>query len=218
MPADHLTRAAGHNRRGAVVLCGGESRRMGSDKATLVVEAETLLERTVRLVGQATPLENVVVVAAPGQCLPPLPPPVSVIRDAQERQGPLPAVKAGLESLAGRVESAFAAGCDTPLLQPAVIAWLFQRLEADPAAQAVAPTDGERLFPLTAVYRTSFAARLGEAIAAGCRSLYRALDRNKAQVLTVHVDELRGIDPDLASFINCNQPPDLAAIAGKLRR
>ena len=41
------------NRRGAVVLCGGRSSRMGRDKASLAFGRETLLERAVRIVSDA---------------------------------------------------------------------------------------------------------------------------------------------------------------------
>ena len=48
----------------AIVLCGGESRRMGRDKASLPFGPETLVERVVRLV---TPfVSDVVLAAAPG--------------------------------------------------------------------------------------------------------------------------------------------------------
>ena len=55
-------------RSGAVVLCGGESRRMGRPKAWLEFGKEVMLERVVRLV--STVAWPIVVVAAPGQDLP----------------------------------------------------------------------------------------------------------------------------------------------------
>lgn len=56
---------------GAVVLCGGESRRMGRAKAWLPFGPERMLQRVVRLVREA--VGPVVVVAAPGQECPPCP-------------------------------------------------------------------------------------------------------------------------------------------------
>ena len=58
---------------GAVILCGGESRRMGQPKAWLPFGDERMLQRVVRLVGSAVGMGPIVVVAAPGQELPPLP-------------------------------------------------------------------------------------------------------------------------------------------------
>ena len=62
---------------GAVVLCGGESRRMGRPKAWLPFGPELMLQRVVRLVG--TVARPIVVVAAPGQDLPELPAGVSIV-------------------------------------------------------------------------------------------------------------------------------------------
>ena len=60
-------------RKGAIILCGGKSSRMGRDKATLPFGPELMLQRVVRLIGEVVSLENVVVVAAPNQLLPELP-------------------------------------------------------------------------------------------------------------------------------------------------
>ena len=72
-------------RLGAVVLCGGESRRMGRAKAWLPFGSEVLLQRVVRLVGAVA--RPIVVVAAPGQQLPELPAGVAIAarRDCRAR-------------------------------------------------------------------------------------------------------------------------------------
>jgi len=64
---------------GGVVLCGGKSTRMGSPKALLPFGPETMLQRVVRLLG--TVVSPIVVVAATGQDLPPLPASVILTRD-----------------------------------------------------------------------------------------------------------------------------------------
>ena len=64
---------------GGVVLCGGRSSRMGRPKAWLPFGGEVLLQRVVRVVGEA--VAPVVVVAAPGQDVPSLPPEVEIVRD-----------------------------------------------------------------------------------------------------------------------------------------
>jgi molybdenum cofactor guanylyltransferase len=66
-------------RTGGIVLCGGESRRMGRPKAWLPFAGELMLPRVVRLLGEV--VAPVVVVAAPGQDVPPLPAGVEVVRD-----------------------------------------------------------------------------------------------------------------------------------------
>ena len=73
--------------RGAVVLCGGRSTRMGRDKATLPFGGETLLQRVVGIVQSI--VDDVTVVGRRDQALPELPDAVRVAHDAVEDRGPL---------------------------------------------------------------------------------------------------------------------------------
>src|ERR1044071_7366702 len=111
-------------RLGGVVLCGGRSSRMGSPKAWLDFGGETLLARVVRSVRRAC--APVIVVAAPGQDVPPLPPDVAIARDPLEGRGPLQGIAAGLQALLESgsreaVDAAFVSSTDAPFLEPALI-------------------------------------------------------------------------------------------------
>jgi molybdopterin-guanine dinucleotide biosynthesis protein A len=73
----------------AIVLCGGQSSRMGRDKASLPFGDETLLTRVIRLV--STVADDVVVVARKDQPVPAVDRagrPTIVVRDPVEAQGP----------------------------------------------------------------------------------------------------------------------------------
>lgn len=182
---------------GAVVLCGGRSTRMGRDKASLPFHGDTLLGRAVRLVARFA--ADVVVVARPGQDLPPLPPGLRVVRDEVPDQGPLGGLAPGLR--ASRAAACFVTSCDAPFLRPAVARLLSERL--GPADVAFAEAEGF-VQPLCSVYRTSVAARIDALVAAGrLRPVFLA-----DEVPTVRVPEadLRAADPDLASLANCNTP------------
>src|SRR6185312_15898389 len=94
---------------GGIILCGGQSRRMGRPKAWLPFGGEVMLPRVVRLLGEV--VAPVAVVAAPGQDLPPLPAGVDVVRDEEEGRGPLQGLAAGLAALAGRADAAYLSSC-----------------------------------------------------------------------------------------------------------
>ena len=195
--------------RGAIVLCGGQSSRMGYPKALLPFGDERLLQRVVRIVAQVVPAEQIVVVAAPQQELPPLPHALTVARDRREGRGPLEGLAAGLAALSNNVDVAYATSCDVPLLKPPIVERLFQLLgEHD----IVVPRDGKFHHPLAACYRTSVLPAVERLLAAD--RLRPAFLFEQADTREIPVDQLREVDPSLGSLTNLNTPEDyLAALA-----
>lgn len=198
-------------RCGGIVLCGGRSSRMGVPKYTLPFGPETMLARVVRLV--ASVVEPIVVVAAPEQQVPPLDVSAIVARDRREGRGPLEGLAAGLAALPVGVEAAYVTSCDVPLLAPALVTRMCEWAEGYDAAVPVERA-GDRVFhhPLAAVYRAGVAVAVESLLAADRLRpvyLYEAV-----RTRLVEVDELRAIDPELATLANLNRPADyLAALA-----
>src|SRR5262245_45463245 len=106
-------------RIGGIVVCGGQSKRMGRPKAWLPFGGELMLPRIVRIL--CSVVDPIVVVASLAQELPPLPGSVTVVRDKQEGRGPLQGLSAGLHALDGRVNAAYASSCDVPFLAPGFV-------------------------------------------------------------------------------------------------
>src|SRR5205809_6187475 len=106
-------------RVGGIVLCGGQSKRMGRPKAWLPFGDEVMLQRVVRILGGV--VGPVVVVAAPDQELPALPDSVLIVRDEEKGRGPLQGLAAGLTALEGRADAAYLSSCDVPFLRPAFV-------------------------------------------------------------------------------------------------
>jgi len=177
---------------------------MGRDKTLLPFGPdEVLLERVVRVLGEVVPPGRVVCVAAVDQSLPPLVAEVQIVFDAQPHAGPLAALATGLAALRDRCGAAFACGCDAPLLVPGLVTRMFELLAGH---QIAAPHDGERFHPLAAVYRIDVLSTAESLLAAGERSLVALLDH--CDTRPVPVDDLRDVDPQLASLANCNTPAD----------
>jgi molybdopterin-guanine dinucleotide biosynthesis protein A len=190
-----------------VILCGGQSRRMGIAKATLPFGPETMLARTVRLLSQT--IDKVFVVGAVGQVLPPLPPNVRVCFDEREANGPLEGLRVGLSAIRDVADAAFVTGCDTPLLVPAFVTCEIDLLGDHDAA--VPKIDGF-YHPLAAVYRTTVIPEIDTLIAAGRMRPTYLFDRVSTCELTEA--ELRAVDPQLDTLRNLNQRADyLAALA-----
>src|ERR1700676_1502303 len=133
---------------GGIVLCGGQSSRMGRPKAWLPVAGEIMLPRVVRLLSEV--VAPIVVVAAPDQEVPALPAGVVGVRDEERGRGPLQGLAAGLAALQGRAGAAYLSSCDVPFLRPAFVRRLIDLL-GDHAI--CVPRVGEHHHPLAAVYR-----------------------------------------------------------------
>lgn len=134
-----------------IVLCGGQSSRMGQPKTHLPMGDETLLARIVGRVKQAAKL--VVVVASEGQELPPLPDDVEITRDAMPGRGPLQGILAGLDRVGSRAAAVFIASTDLPFLEAVLIRRLTV-LCARGGYDIVVPRVDGRFHPLCAVYST----------------------------------------------------------------
>ena len=170
---------------------------MGRDKATLVYEGKTLVERTVSVVSPRC--SPVFVIAAPGQPLPRLQ--AEMLRDEVRGAGPLLATGRGLRAAAeAGVELAFVCAVDMPLLSTDLIDELAgpaMRLGAD----VVLPWDGRDHY-LAGVYRTSLADQVDALVAAGERSM-------RALVNTVYTQRI--VMPEQPSLTNVNIAADLSA-------
>jgi molybdopterin-guanine dinucleotide biosynthesis protein A len=199
----------------AAVLAGGASRRMGRDKATMAVGGVELA--SLALAAAARVADPVVLVAPEGHPARRLaaregPGPGPATRwvagvVADPGVGPLAALAAALDALdAGHV---LVLAADHPGLRVELLAHL---VGLAARGEAVACRRGPRLEPLVAVYQRSAAlaaARARLADPAGDRSLLGLL----AGLRTVVVEEpeWRPLDPDGRSFVDLDDPADLAA-------
>ncbi|MFG0332216.1 MAG: molybdenum cofactor guanylyltransferase [Maioricimonas sp. JB049] len=184
---------------GGIVLCGGKSTRMGQPKLTLPFGPEVMLQRVIRILGEV--VSPVVVVAARNQELPELPDDVLICRDEEEDLGPLAGLAVGLAALEGKVECAFACGCDVPLLQPEFVRAVIDRLGDHDAA---VPKEEDFYHPLAGVYRTSLVPRILTIVRERrLRPLYLI---ESVDAVDIPVESLRSVDPDLDSLVNTNTP------------
>jgi molybdopterin-guanine dinucleotide biosynthesis protein A len=186
---------------GGIVLCGGQSRRMGQPKAWLPFAGETMLARVVRRLREA--VDPLVVVAALGQELPPLSPGVLVTRDEAPGRGPLQGLAAGLHALRGLAGAAFLSSCDVPFLKPAFVRRLIDLL-SDYAI--CVPRAGDRFHPLAALYRLEVIPTVASLLAEDRLRPFFLFDRVATRV--VLPEELADVDPTFQTLQNMNTPED----------
>lgn len=185
---------------------------MGSAKAGLEWHGSSLLGRTVRVLARATG-GLVVVVRAPGQQLPALPPDTAVADDPREGLGPVQGIAAGLALLSERAEVAFVASTDLPFLHPAFVRRVVQA--ALDGADVGLPVTGGFRQPLAASYRTALAPHAERLAAAGLLKPAFLLAGCDVAVLDEQAlladPALAALDPDLDSLVNVNTPGEYEA-------
>lgn len=185
-------------------MCGGQSTRMGVPKATLPFGNETMLQRVVRLLG--TVVAPVIVVAARGQSLPPLPDTVGVTHDEREARGPLEAIRAGLSAMPETIDAAYITSCDVPLLVPAFVERMVSLLGDHDVA--VMDVDGFP-HPLSAIYRRRTLPHI-ESLLAGDR-LRPVFLFEQVRTRRVKPEEMTLVDPGLRTLRNLNTQDDYRA-------
>lgn len=178
---------------------------MGRDKASLVFGGRTLLQRTAEAL--ASVADEIIVVRAPNQVLPPLELDISLVevQDPVDGEGPLVGIAAGLRAASAPV--AIVVAVDMPFLQPALLRLLAERVEAG-ASWALPFGDG-RPQPLCSAFATSALAILDEHIAAGDRAPMAVAD--DLDVARIDEQTWRGVDAHGRSFMNVNTPEEYEA-------
>jgi molybdopterin-guanine dinucleotide biosynthesis protein A len=185
---------------------------MGTPKAALEWHGSTLLRRTTGILARVTD-GPVLVVRAPGQELPALPPQVEVVEDPAEGLGPVQGLAAGLAALSGRADVAFVSSTDMPFLHPAFVRRVL-RAVADGADVGLPLARGYPQ-PLAAAYRTALAPVAAKLVADERlrpaflfeECVVERLDENALRADPV----LAALDPGLESVVNVNEPGDYAA-------
>ena len=186
-----------------LVLAGGESRRMGRDKAALELGGTNQLTRTVALLERHLPA--VFVSVRESQQHDPLRARFAQIVDApafspQELSGPIAGI---LGAFAAKPDHAWlVVACDLPLLDDDAIAGLLAGRAADRIATAYTSAFDQLPEPLCAIWEPQAAEALRAHVAGGNLCPRKFLLRNGAHFL-----------PERASVsTNINTPAELAAL------
>ena len=185
---------------------------MGTPKAALEWHGSTLLRRTVGILARVTD-GPVIVVRAPGQDLPALPPQTEVIDDPREGLGPVQGLAAGLAALQDRAEVAFVSSTDMPFLHPAFVRRVLRAVED--GVYVGLPVARGYPQPLAASYRVALAPVAAKLVAE--ERLRPGFLFDECVVERLDEDALRAdpvlaaLDPGLDSVVNVNELGDYQA-------
>jgi molybdopterin-guanine dinucleotide biosynthesis protein A len=185
-----------------VVLAGGQSRRLGRDKAVERVGDEALIERVIHRLSQVTS-ETVVVVAAEDKAAQlSLPPWVRTTADLYPGTGSLGGIFTGLAAARGSYSVVVA--CDMPFLNLGLLRFMLDLISD---YDAVVPRIKGRPEPLHAVYSKSCLGPIERMLVDGELKIAGFFD--EVNVAFVEEDDISTFDPHHLSFFNINTQRDL---------
>lgn len=187
-----------------LVLAGGQSRRMGTDKATLQADGINLLDRAVSTLRAV--LADVYVAVSAGQVEDPARQKYSVIEDQFSDIGPAAGLLAAHASYPNAAWLVIA--CDMPLLDEASLVYLRDRRDESSAATALAVRADGRAEPLCAIYEpVTLAAFLAQVSAGGNPGPSAWLAAVQTRIL---------VAPDPGVLVSANTKAELAGMMNKI--
>lgn len=197
------------SRVSGVILAGGESRRLGRNKALLRIGGQALIERVVEAIAPLT-AEVIVVVASPEQAAAlPLPAWVRVASDRYPGCGSLGGIYTGLAT--SSEPWILVVACDMPFLNPALLRRL---IAARRGVDAVVPYLEGQPEPLHALYSKTCLVPIEGMLRAGQLKIAPLFEA--VRVRYVAEETIDRIDPGRRSFFNINTPADLKEAQGLL--
>lgn len=181
--------------RGAIILAGGDSKRLGQPKALLDFQGQTLIELIVNRLGQYFDRLTIVTDRPDLYCKLP----VLITGDllVDEHKSPLRGIHAGLS--VSDLPYQFVAACDMPFLNLDLVKYMEQSAAR---YDAVVPCIGEYYQPLHSFYNRSCIRIIEKQLSL---KQYKVTDfYDHLKIKYINSAEIFRFDPNQESFININ--------------
>jgi molybdopterin-guanine dinucleotide biosynthesis protein A len=185
-----------------LVLAGGQSRRMGRDKALMKMHGESQLGHAVSLLREALP--EVYVSARPEQQNEPVRRRFPLIVDQYSGLGPVAGILSALES---RNAAWLVVACDLPNLDSITIDYLLEHRSASHPFTAYRSSVDDLPEPLCAIYEPAALPLIKAFVAEGLHCPRKMLIRSDTCLLK---------QPNPRALENVNTPEDLTRAVGGL--
>jgi molybdopterin-guanine dinucleotide biosynthesis protein A len=182
----------------AVIIAGGQSRRMKTDKAFVEVGGKRLIERVLSVI---TPLFSEILInsnkpdAYKEWGLP-------VIQDIFMGKGALGGIYTGLVHT--KANYVFCVACDMPALNPDLIRFMQQQVDG---CDALIPKTPDGIHPLHTMYSKQCYKVIEELLQRDKLKISDVFSRIRSKYLTDQ--QIRQFDPHFESFLNINTLEDL---------
>ena len=186
--------------RSGIILSGGRSSRFGQDKGLVELGGKPLVSWVVDLLRNVT--DEIIVVVGSEENIPHywtvVPDYVHVVPDYYPEDSPLIGLISGLRVANGSYAAVCA--CDMPFVVPDVLEMLFC-VSYGLNGSFLVKSDGW-IESIPSVYNVSTCLNFAEALREMGEMRIRKVLENMSDTVTVSVEKLRAIDPDLVSFFD----------------
>lgn len=163
---------------GCVILAGGRSSRMGTDKAYLTWNGEMFIER---ITNELDFFEEKMI--AHGNCREITETIWPVIEDIYPNRGPIGGLHAALTAC--NSDALFCVTCDVPLVQRSLVSFLYEHL--DETSDAIIPiAEDGKYHPLCAIYRKKTSSAFLKQIEAGNYRIMSAFEHMKVKYVPLN--------------------------------
>jgi FdhD protein len=189
-----------------VILAGGKSSRMGSNKALLPYKGGRFIEAIHRQLSEI--FEEVLLVTNNPEQYEFLP--SRKVADLFPGAGALAGIHSGLYHSGN--QAVFAVACDMPYLYNDLVRHLAAQADKD---AVIIPEGPAGLEPLHAVYGKECLVAIEETIASGEKRIMSFFDRVK--IIKIGAEQIAEFDPSFASFSNINTPDEYFRMRGSER-
>ncbi len=182
----------------AVILAGGENRRMPVLKAFIEVGGEKLIERNVRIMKDL--FEDITIVTNQPEAYTYLE--VPMLGDVYDIRGPMTGIFTAL--LNSSKQWIFVSACDMPFVNTDLIKHMSTVRKG---FDAVVPMLQGKAEPLFSFYSKRLLTSMEKTVLGDNKSLKDFLDMKRVQYIPT--DQIKKFDPEASSFINLNTPQDV---------
>ncbi|WP_338471094.1 molybdenum cofactor guanylyltransferase [Niallia sp. XMNu-256] len=180
-----------------IILAGGKSSRMGTNKALLTIEGKTVIERIVESLEQM--VDHIIIVTNHFSDYEFLQLPM--VEDKQKDMGPLAGIEAGLS--ASNTEKNLIVACDMPFISIDLGKYLLTLLDH---YQAAVPEIDGQLHPLFAAYRKQIVPRVAQSLSEKQLRIRQLLHTIHVKIVINEELTAQGISTEHIYFFNMNHP------------
>lgn len=190
-----------------LILAGGESRRMGTNKSFVSLAGKPMIEVVTAKIKEIFSLPPMLITNSP-QLYSYLG--LKMVEDIIKGKGPLGGIHAGLSNSPSQFNFIF--GCDMPFLNRDLIQYMIKQIGEE---DLIIPRHGVCLEPLHAIYSKNCLASIEEILNKGALKIQSFFPQVKIHYIEER--EIQQFEPHLKCFSNINTRQDLEDAHGFCR-